>query len=147
MIKKMYFEEGIGAFFKGVLPAIIMTVNPMIQYMIYETLKQSFLDENGQLSSSNIIWISLLSKLVTTIATYPILTIKTLFQSNEKKSTREIINIILDMLENNGFSGLYKGITAKMAQTLINNMLTMLIYEKSTVVIRHLVVNILFKNK
>lgn len=141
----MYFEEGIGSFFKGVLPAIIMTINPMIQYMIYETLRKSFLSNDGEISSSNIIWISLLSKLITTIATYPILTIKTLFQSNEKKSTREIINIILDMLENNGFSGLYKGITAKMAQTLINNMLTMLIYEKSTSIIRHLLVNVLFK--
>lgn len=43
MALKIYKEEGIGAFFKGVLPAIIMTINPVIQYIIYESLKIKFL--------------------------------------------------------------------------------------------------------
>jgi adenine nucleotide transporter 17 len=145
MIKKMIREEGIGAFFKGVLPAIVMTINPVIQYIIYETLRKQFLSSDGSISAGNIIWISLLSKLVTTFMTYPMLTVKTLFQSNDKKTSREIIYLINELLENSGFIGLYKGISAKLTQTLINNCITMLVYEKLQIIIKHLVLTYLLK--
>jgi hypothetical protein len=57
------------------------------------------------------------------------LTIKTLFQSNEK-STSDIIKIIEDLIKTKGLKGLFDGISAKLAQTLINNAITMLTYEK-----------------
>lgn len=147
MIKKMIKEEGPGAFFKGVLPAIVMTINPVIQYIIYETLRKQFLSTDGTISAGNIIWISLLAKLVTTFMTYPMLTVKTLFQSNDKKTSREIIYLINELLENNGFLGLYKGISAKLTQTLINNCITMLIYEKLQVLIKYFVLKYLFKKQ
>ena len=43
--------------------------------------------------------------------TYPILTIKTLFQANENKSNAEILSILNELVKSNGFSGLYKGNT------------------------------------
>ncbi len=129
MIKHIIKEEGIFAFFKGVIPAIIMTINPVIQYIIYEYLKVKFLNTDGTLSSGNILWISILSKFVTTLVTYPMLTIKTLFQSNEK-STSDIIRVIEELIKSKGIKGLFDGISAKLAQTLINNAITMLSYEK-----------------
>jgi len=129
MIKHIIKEEGIFAFFKGVVPSIIMTINPVIQYIIYEYLKIKFLHNDGTLSSGNILWISILSKFVTTLVTYPMLTIKTLFQSNEK-STSDIIKVIEELILNKGIKGLFDGLSAKLAQTLINNAITMLSYEK-----------------
>lgn len=129
MIRHIIKEEGISAFFKGVIPSIIMTINPVIQYIIYEYLKIKFLHTDGTLSSGNILWISVLSKFITTLVTYPMLTIKTLFQSNEK-STSDIIKIIEDLIKTKGLKGLFDGISAKLAQTLINNAITMLTYEK-----------------
>ena len=58
------------------------------------------------------------------------LTIKTLFQSNDHKSNKEIFDIILSTLKEKGILGLYRGINAKMSQTLINNAITMVTYEK-----------------
>lgn len=130
MIRKMIREEGIGCFFKGVLPAVILTVNPVIQYVIYEYLRIKFLNDDGSFSTANIVWISIISKLITTIFTYPMLTVKTLFQTNSKKSTSEIIETILSTIREKGFLELYNGITAKLAQTLINNTITMLAFEK-----------------
>lgn len=130
MIRKMIREEGIGCFFKGVLPAIILTINPVIQYIIYEYLRLKFLNDDGSFSAANIIWISMISKLITTIITYPMLTVKTLFQTNSKKTTSEIINTIISTIKDKGFLELYNGITAKLAQTLINNTITMLAFEK-----------------
>ena len=141
----MIQEEGISSFFKGVLPSIILTINPVIQYIIYEVLRKQFLNDDGSISTSNIIWISLFSKIVTTFITYPMLTVKTLFQSNDKKSTKEVLNIIQELLENNGFRGMYKGITAKLAQTLINNTITMLSYEKLVVLIKFILIKYIKK--
>jgi len=145
MVKKMIKEEGLGSFFKGVVPAVIMTVNPVIQYVIYEYLRNKFSTSGGEISTGNIIWISLLTKLITTLVTYPMLTIKTLFQANENKKTKEILKVIYDLFKNNGLNGMYKGITAKLAQTLINNTITMLTYEKLSSLIKVLLVNYLFR--
>ena len=117
----------------------------VIQYIIYEVLRKQFLNDDGSISTSNIIWISLFSKIVTTFITYPMLTVKTLFQSNDKKSTKEVLNIIQELLENNGFRGMYKGITAKLAQTLINNTITMLSYEKLVVLIKFILIKYIKK--
>lgn len=139
----MLKEEGPGSFFKGVFPAIIMTINPVIQYIIYETLKLHFIGDDGELASSNIIWISLISKLITTFATYPMLTVKTLFQSNDKKSSKEILDIIKKMFKNKGLIGFFEGISAKLAQTLINNTITMLLYEKLQVIIKLMLIEMM----
>lgn len=39
IVYDIYQQEGIGAFFKGVIPNIILVVNPIINFMIYESLK------------------------------------------------------------------------------------------------------------
>jgi solute carrier family 25 (peroxisomal adenine nucleotide transporter), member 17 len=130
MIKKMIKEEGIGCFFKGVIPGIIMTINPVIQYIIYEYIRKRFSNLDGTFSTSNIIWASIVSKLTTTLVTYPMLTVKTLFQSNENKSTKYVIEIIKAKLKEQGIKGLYTGISAKLVQTLINNTIVMIAFEK-----------------
>lgn len=140
MIKKMIKEEGIFCFFNGIIPSLIMTINPVIQYMIYEFLRVKFANIDGTIASANIIWISILSKLVTTLITYPMLTIKTLFQSNDKKSTYELISIIQNIVKKKGIKGLFEGISAKLAQTLINNTITMVAFEKIQQLLRILLV-------
>lgn len=140
MIRKMIREEGFFCFFKGVIPAIIMTTNPVIQFMIYETLRAKFINSDGSFSTSNIIWTSIISKFVTTLVTFPMLTVKTLFQSNENKSTKEVLKIITDKIKQQGLKGLYTGITAKLAQTLINNTIVMVAYEKINSLLRMLLI-------
>ena len=36
MVKEIYENEGISAFFKGVLPNLILVINPIINFVIYE---------------------------------------------------------------------------------------------------------------
>jgi adenine nucleotide transporter 17 len=109
MIKQIYNEEGIGAFFKGVVPAIILTINPVIQFILYEFLRAKLVDEKGNISGINIIIISIISKLITTLITYPMLTVKTLFQANENKPNKEIFAILNKMMQEEGIGGYYKG--------------------------------------
>jgi adenine nucleotide transporter 17 len=163
MVKQILNEEGIGGFFKGVLPALILTCNPVIQFVIYETLRMKFLDSKGNISGLNIVIISIISKLITTITTYPILTVKTLFQANENKSNQDIINILKNLLKVEGLGGFYKGkflffyrincliiflgISAKIVQTLLNNVILMLTYEKIQSLVKFIILFLILKNK
>jgi adenine nucleotide transporter 17 len=109
MIKLIYNEEGVRGFFKGLLPSLVLTVNPIISFIIYEWLKVRLVDAKGNISGFNVIIMSSISKLVATLVTYPILTIKTLFQANEKLSSDELLIKINNLLDKEGVSGLYKG--------------------------------------
>jgi len=40
VVLEVYRTEGISAFFKGVIPNLILVINPIINYVTYETLKQ-----------------------------------------------------------------------------------------------------------
>lgn len=43
-IKEIYHNEGISAFYKGVLPNMILVSNPVINFVIYENIKKAMLD-------------------------------------------------------------------------------------------------------
>jgi len=110
MVLQIYKEEGIGGFYKGLVPSLFLTANPVIQFVLYEFLRVKLADLKGNISVFNIILISIVSKLITTLVTYPILTIKTLFQANEKRKNSEILEILTNLFHNEGVKGFYKGI-------------------------------------
>jgi solute carrier family 25 (peroxisomal adenine nucleotide transporter), member 17 len=109
MINQIIKEEGVGGFFKGLIPSLFLTANPVIQFIIYEMLRIRLIDSKGNISVFNIVVISIISKLITTLVTYPMLTIKTLFQANETKKNQEIFQILVKLLSDEGFVGYYKG--------------------------------------
>lgn len=109
MIVKIYHEEGIEAFFKGILPSLFLTLNPVIQFSIYEILKDSFAKSPSGLTTKHIAFISFISKFVTTVVTYPLMTIKTIFQANDVKSTEVVLHYLYELLKNDGIKGYYRG--------------------------------------
>jgi len=42
--KQVYKDHGVSGFFKGLMPSMVMVVNPTIQYIIYESLVAHALD-------------------------------------------------------------------------------------------------------
>jgi hypothetical protein len=108
MLKIIFNQEGLSGFYKGLIPCLILTINPIIQYVIYEFLKKK-ISKNGLISSASIIWISALSKLISTLITYPIITVKTLIQANEKKNPLEVLKLLSKIIKENGPLYLFKG--------------------------------------
>jgi len=110
MFWNIFEKEGISGFYKGIIPSLVLTINPIIQYIIYEYLRAKLVDSSGFISSKNIIIISAFSKFITTLITYPVLTIKTLYQANENKSAKELKDLLVQKINENGLIYLYKGI-------------------------------------
>ena len=96
-------EEGLSGLFKGLCLSILLVSNPLIQYTIYDKISEMFLLKNKLISVKNndlktiikdnsnsndiqlynyqIVLSTFIAKLITTIITYPITTLKTLSQS------------------------------------------------------------------
>ena len=135
IVRDIYKSEGLGAFFKGVIPNIILVVNPIINFMVYESLKQQFYSTKDALHASLTLFvISSLSKSCATFVTYPILTIRVRLQAirNDEKHVN-----YWEILTAGGLTGMYAGISAKFVHTVLNNACMMTLYEGIRVQIRH----------
>ena len=134
IVRDIYVSEGLSAFFKGVIPNIILVVNPIINFMVYESLKQHLYSTSGPLNASlTLFLISSLRKSCATFITYPILTVRVRLQAirNEKHVK------YWEILTAGGLSGMYAGISAKFVHTVMNNACMMTLYEGIRVQIRH----------
>jgi solute carrier family 25 (peroxisomal adenine nucleotide transporter), member 17 len=69
-ILKITNEDGIKAFWQGVIPALILVINPIIQYTIFEQLK-SRLERMRKLGNLDFFLLGAISKIIATGSTYP----------------------------------------------------------------------------
>ena len=79
--RRIYKEEGgLRAFTKGLLPNLVLVVNPVIYFVLYEHAKFLTFHHWGSHTAASLFVISSLSKTCATLATYPILTIRVRLQ-------------------------------------------------------------------
>ena len=67
---KIYKEEGLKGFFKGVIPALVLVINPVIQFTAFERLKV-VVEKTRSLTTFDFFVLGALSKLLATGLTYP----------------------------------------------------------------------------
>ena len=105
-------------------------------------LKKPVLKKYGKeklIPFSAIFLISSIGKILATFATYPILTLRTRLQANEKKvegSMTAQFQRICEQIHDLGLSGLYFGIEAKLLQTVLYNAFLMMTYERLRTIIK-----------
>ncbi len=142
MIKLIYNQEGLSGFFKGIVPSLILTLVPVMQFTCYEVMKKSFMDKNGNLSNKHLVFISFMSKLLTIIVSYPLMTAKALYQSNSKLPSSEVWKIIIKLIKDEGLMGFYKGFGPKVVGSLINNTILMFTYERLQAIVRIILIKL-----
>jgi len=85
-IKEIYQAEGIAAFYKGVLPNMILVSNPIINFVAYEKMKSLLLKKDAKIGVLTIFIISSIAKTLATFATYPILTVRVRMHANKDQT-------------------------------------------------------------
>jgi solute carrier family 25 (peroxisomal adenine nucleotide transporter), member 17 len=113
-VKDIYREEGLYAFYKGVLPNMILVTNPVINFVIYENLKRIMLKKKFSMNFLQLFLISSIGKGLATVATYPVLTVRVRMQTTKDNENRGVIPFILKIVRDLGFEGLYQGFYAKL---------------------------------
>lgn len=102
-------KEGPGELFAGVFPALILVINPILQYTIFEQLK-NVLERRRRVTPKDAFYLGALGKILATSITYPYITIKSQMHVASKDSPKEGLNGSLKrIIKEEGWMGLYKG--------------------------------------
>ncbi|XP_042211263.1 peroxisomal membrane protein PMP34-like [Homarus americanus] len=129
-------EEGLAGLWSGATSSLILTVNPAIQFMAYEAMKRQMqtVYNSQQLNSLVVFGVGAAAKALATVLTYPI----QLVQAKQRHGHNYegvpqkagLITIMMYIIRKYGFRGLFKGLEAKILQTVLTAALMFVCYEK-----------------
>lgn len=112
-------KEGPQALFAGVLPALVLVINPILQYTLFEQMKNS-VERRRKVTPTIAFFLGALGKLFATSVTYPYITVKSQMHvasgSGKKEGMSQTLNRIV---REEGYAGLYKGIAPKVTQSVL----------------------------
>lgn len=108
-LMKLFREEGPRALFAGVLPALVLVINPILQYTIFEQLK-NVLEKRRKVTPKDAFLLGAIGKLLATSITYPYITVKSRAHIARKDTPREgMIQSLRKIVRDEGWMGLYNG--------------------------------------
>ncbi|KAF1970185.1 mitochondrial carrier [Bimuria novae-zelandiae CBS 107.79] len=112
-------EEGPARLFAGVMPALVLVINPILQYTVFEQLKNS-LEKRRRVTPTDAFYLGALGKLLATSITYPYITVKSRMHVAGKDGPKEnMFTTLSRIIREEGYSGLYGGIGPKVTQSVI----------------------------
>ncbi|KAJ7179136.1 mitochondrial carrier domain-containing protein [Mycena filopes] len=133
-IQAILAKDGIGAFWRGIGPALVLVINPVLQYTIFEQLKNLLIARRttklraagaaaavAALTDWDFFLLGALSKLVATASTYPYIVVKSRLQAGHAHALKykSSMDGLLTILKEEGLKGLYKGIGSKLVQSVL----------------------------
>lgn len=102
-------QEGPKALFAGVLPALVLVINPILQYTLFEQMK-NVLERRRRVTPKDAFYLGALGKILATSITYPYITIKSRMHVASKNGPKESLNGSLKrIVKEEGYVGLYRG--------------------------------------
>lgn len=103
-------QEGPQALFAGVVPALVLVINPILQYTLFEQMKNAVERRRVRVTPTVAFFLGALGKLFATTVTYPYITVKSQMHvarpGEKKEGVMEAINRVI---KEEGYAGLYKG--------------------------------------
>jgi adenine nucleotide transporter 17 len=102
-------DEGPQALFAGVVPALVLVINPILQYTIFEQLK-NILEKKKRITPTVAFMLGALGKLFATTITYPYITVKSRMHVAGRDGGKEnMADAMKRIIREEGTVGLYKG--------------------------------------
>ncbi|KAL4081827.1 mitochondrial carrier domain-containing protein [Scleroderma yunnanense] len=130
-IRNILSKDGVAGFWRGIGPALVLVINPVIQYTAFEQLKNILVKSRtaklrarglskavAALSDWDYFFLGALSKLIATGVTYPYIVVKSRLQAGQSQY-RSSLHGLLTILKQEGIQGLYKGIGSKLVQSVL----------------------------
>ncbi|POR38497.1 Peroxisomal membrane protein PMP47A [Tolypocladium paradoxum] len=112
-------NEGPQALFAGVIPALVLVINPILQYTLFEQMKNA-VEKRRKVTPTIAFFLGALGKLFATSVTYPYITVKSQMHVASHSDKKEGMSQALRrVIKEEGYAGLYKGIGPKVAQSVL----------------------------
>ena len=111
------FREGFSKLYAGIGPALILTINPGLEFTIMESLKDFYTDKTGKtkLSSSVNFVIAAMGKIGATLSTYPYILAKVRMQNSGETS---MLTLVSKMFAETGVLGFYSGMQIQLIKSI-----------------------------
>lgn len=134
----IFKTEGVYGLWAGTVPSLILVSNPALQFMAYEALKRRFSQMPQQTSAVRFFILGAVAKAFATVVTYPLQLVQTkLRQGDSAKGAarkshtgNEMMNMFMGIVNRYGVLGLFRGLEAKLLQTVLTAALMFMTYEK-----------------
>lgn len=132
-VKQMLAKEGILSFWKGTIPGLFLVLQASLQFTFYDHIKHYQLskrhESDQRLSTSEYILSSAMSKILSTVITYPTQVIKSRLQNSTTKRM-SILAVCRTIWHNEGrWRGFYKGVGTNMLRVVPATCITFVSYE------------------
>src|SRR6201992_2671068 len=102
-------EEGLSGLFAGVMPALVLVINPILQYTVFEQLK-NLVEKKRRVTPTDAFYLGALGKLMATSITYPYITVKIRMHVAGKDGPKDdMVTTLRKIVHTEGVKGLYGG--------------------------------------
>lgn len=101
-------EEGLQALFRGVVPALVLVMNPILQYTLFEQMK-NVVEKKRRITPGVAFVLGAVGKLFATSITYPYITVKSQMHVAGNGQREGMGQAISRVIKEEGYKGLYKG--------------------------------------
>jgi len=133
-VRTILAKDGVKAFWRGIGPSLVLVINPVLQYTIFEQLKNFLITKRtarlratgvataiAVLSDWDFFFLGAFSKLIATSSTYPYIVVKSRLHAGQAHAMRykSSLDGLLTIIREEGVEGLYKGIGSKLAQSVL----------------------------
>lgn len=138
--------EGAAGLWAGAMPSLMLVSNPALQFMAYEWLKRHLAAVSAQPPAVAFFAIGAMAKAFATVATYPLQLIQTKLRhgtggaggaANGRTAAGSaappaagVLEMFVYILKAHGVEGLFRGLEAKLLQTVLTAALMFAAYEK-----------------
>jgi adenine nucleotide transporter 17 len=113
-------NEGPQALFAGVVPALVLVINPILQYTLFEQMKNAYeRRKRANITPQVAFVLGALGKLFATSVTYPYITVKSQMHVAGDGGKEGAIAALRRVVREEGYAGLYKGIGPKVTQSVL----------------------------
>ena len=102
-------DEGPARLFAGVMPALVLVINPILQYTVFEQLK-NMLEKKRRVTPTDAFYLGALGKLMATSITYPYITVKSrMHVAGKDRPKEDMLTSFCRIIKEDGWAGLYGG--------------------------------------
>ncbi|PVU88018.1 hypothetical protein BB559_005774 [Furculomyces boomerangus] len=121
-LKEIIKTDGLASLWQGIAPALILVINPVIQYTVFEQIKNK-IEKTKSMGNLDFFILGAFSKLVATSITYPYIVVKSRMQMRQSKDDSQRYTSVIDgfkkIISTEGIKGLYNGIESKLLQSVL----------------------------
>eukprot|EP00656_Telonema_subtile_P013803 TRINITY_DN17017_c0_g1_i1.p1 TRINITY_DN17017_c0_g1~~TRINITY_DN17017_c0_g1_i1.p1 ORF type:complete len:316 (-),score=88.50 TRINITY_DN17017_c0_g1_i1:263-1210(-) len=136
-VLKIARDEGVSALWNGAVASLMLVSNPVLQFVVYEYIKKvltPIAQRRGVgIRAIEFFLMAAFSKAVATVFTYPIQLAQSLLRNSDKRKQNQYegtADCLSQTYQRDGLVGLFRGMEAKLWQTVLAAAFHFVAYEK-----------------